>query len=103
MMTNDKGMDYLEEHNWTHRYSDFAKVGAGRAREIGQRVYWSGSKCKNGHIFWRYTANGECCWCRRSNNIRVRGRRYESGSRMLDIDALREASRLQRELKEMEL
>lgn len=70
---------------------------------MGQRVYWSGSECKKGHLFWRYTSSDKCAQCTRNWNIGTTSNSLNTGSRMLDIDKLREDIALKRELEGIDL
>ena len=34
-----------------------------KAKELGERFYFTGKPCKHGHISKRYTDKGTCCEC----------------------------------------
>ena len=46
-----------------------AKIGIKRRAELdGSSHYWTGKKCKRGHIDWRNTSTGKCMSCNRLTN-----------------------------------
>jgi hypothetical protein len=46
-----------------------AKFGIKRRAELdGSSHYWTGKKCKRGHIDWRNTSTGKCMSCNRLTN-----------------------------------
>jgi len=90
---------------FTAKYGDLKKLDRLAAQRSGQSHYWPEDPCMHGHMFWRTVGGGRCVMCERRYNQQARNKRLRAKdeSRMLDIDALLEERRLQRELKEMEL
>lgn len=58
-------------------YGDLPKSGID-ARQVGSQYYFTGDKCKNGHIGPRYTAGGNCVICTRMKNGARRGQPFDT-------------------------
>jgi len=64
------------------------------ARKFNSIWYWTGRKCKNGHISFRYTSNRNCVDCHRDlNKIHMRGLRLTDHDRVLKAERKSRAKR----------
>jgi hypothetical protein len=82
--------------------SGLKRVNRSEAITIGQRYYWTGKPCKQGHLSWRHISGG----CRACQKDKLSKRlREERGQRplMMQIDDAVEDKRLKKELDSLEM
>jgi 5-methylcytosine-specific restriction endonuclease McrA len=51
------------------------------AKAAGERFYFTGKPCKNGHLSKRYTGTGVCAKCATTNTLRVQAKKREHPNR----------------------
>jgi len=102
------GMDY-------HQINSFdpeVKVGREEAKALGITAFWTGARCRFGHLSHRYVSTGECCVCVKNNNkaqaIKRRSKKSEEDAAAAGIcpslrrraEDIRDGLRLERQLSE---